>query len=89
MEPLVAGVAVPVAIEQVGEDLRLDFARGQGCVAVDVALVAYPIVCWSDCRTIRVDGGGKNHGVAVGRPEGVIGFGGDVGQLFRIDSCPG
>ena len=33
MRPLVAGEVVPVAIEQVGKDLRLDLARGQRRIA--------------------------------------------------------
>ena len=41
---LVAGEVVPVAIEEVGEDLRLDLAVGQGGVAVVVALGAGAVV---------------------------------------------
>jgi hypothetical protein len=37
---LVAGVVVPVTIEEVGEDLGLDLAVGCGLVAVRIAFIA-------------------------------------------------
>ena len=39
MRPLVAGEVVPVTVEEVGEDLRLDLAVLESRVAVRVALI--------------------------------------------------
>ena len=45
MGALVAGEVVPVAIEEVGEDLRLDLAVGESRVAVGVALFPACVGC--------------------------------------------
>jgi len=52
MGALVAGEVVPVAIKQMSEDMRLHLARGQCCVMVGVALVAYSIVGRRDRQAI-------------------------------------
>ena len=84
MAALVAGVVVPVAIEQVGEDLRLHLAGGEGGVAVGVAFVARCRVRCRDRRAIGIDGRCEDNRLAVRRPEGIVGLGGDGRQLFRI-----
>jgi len=40
MAALVSGVVVPVAIEEMGEDLRFDFAGCESGVAIGIAFVA-------------------------------------------------
>src|SRR5206468_3901080 len=70
-----AGEAVPVAVEQLSEDLRLDFARRCGCVAILVALVAGGLIGCRDGRAIGIHRRGEYDGLAIGRPLGVVGFG--------------
>ena len=84
MGTLGPGEVVPVAIEQMSEDLRLHLARGQSFVAIRVTFVADPIVGRRDGRAIRKNRGSKEHGVPVGRPDGVSGLRRNVGQLLRI-----
>ena len=84
MRTFFAGEVVPVAIEQMSKDLRLDLARCRRRVAVRITFIACGKVGGRDRRTIRIDSGGKNNGVPVGRPKGVIGLGGDAGELLRV-----
>ena len=73
MGSLVAGEVVPVAVEEVGEDLRLDLARGQGLIALIVAFGSGAVVVGDNCRAVRIDGCGEDDGFAIGRPLRVVG----------------
>ncbi len=64
--PFVAGEVVPMAVEEMSEDLRLDLAVGQGFVAVGVAGVAGGKVGVGDGGAVRVDKRGEDDGVPVG-----------------------
>src|SRR5262249_51860793 len=79
--PLVLDVAVPVAIEELGEDLGLDrvllglfLPLLVGGVAVGVGLL----------RILGVDSGDERDPFAVARPDGIARLGGDVGQLVGL-----
>ncbi len=84
MRALVAGVVVPVAVEQVGPDLRLDGVVGGGLVFCCIAAVSGPAVRRTDGRTVGIDGGGEDDGVLVWSPDGVVGFSGDVGERLCV-----
>src|SRR5580698_4224117 len=89
MFALVAGVVVPVAIEEVGEDLRLDLAGGEGLVAAGVAVVSGGEVGCGDGRAVGIDGRGEDDRLTVRRPLGVVGFGGDACELSGIVGSAG
>ena len=74
MGALVAGEVVPVAVEEVGEDLRLDLAGGKAVVAVFIALVSRRKGVGADGGAVRVDVRSEDDGLGVRRPEGVVGL---------------
>ena len=75
MAAFVSGEVIPMAVEQVSEDLRLHLAGGLGRIAIGIALIACGAIGSGDCRAIGVNGGSEDYGVAIGRPKGVVGFG--------------
>ena len=84
MGALVAGVVVPVAIEEMGEDPRFYLAGCERGITIRIAFIAGERIGCRDRGTVRINCRGKKNGVPVGRPEGVAGFGGDGGQLFGV-----
>ena len=68
MRALVAGEVVPVAVEQVSEDLRLYLAGRRGRIAILVALVAGGLIGRRDRRAIGIHRRREYDRLAVGRP---------------------
>ena len=63
-----------MAVEQVVEDFGFDLGFFGGFVASPVAGIV---------MAVGPDGGEEENLLAVGRPDGAIGFGGDAGELAR------
>src|SRR5580700_1191699 len=84
MRPLIAGVMVPVAIEEMSPNLRLDLAIGLSLVAVGVALIAVREVGRRDWRTVGIHSRREDDGFRIRRPLGVISLRRNRGQLARV-----
>ncbi len=84
MRAFVPGEVIPVSIQKMSEDLRLDLAGGLCSIAIRIALVACRRIHCRDRRAIRINCGSKHRGAAVGRPDGVASLSRNVGQLLRV-----
>ena len=84
MAAFFAGVVVPMAVEQASEDLRLHRARRQRRIPIRITLVAGGRVRRGDCLAVWKHRGSNDHRLAVGGPDGVVGFGRDCGQFLRV-----